>query len=490
MHRYKAQKSLLHFFNFKLLSYIFLTFVMILFIFTRLYRLDTSLLFYNDMGRDYLELLEWQQTKIPPLLGPQISVLSFNQSPFYFYILFPMYLLTNGSSFASTYTIILWYLFWFIIGVWVFRKDQLKLWQLVIIGILFTIHAEVIRQTRFVWNPSFLPPLMIASLFAHQRLTQVWTTKAAWVLALTGSLAMSLNFSAAPLYVVLFFSLVYFLGKKVIPLGLKFLTGFGLWYLPTLFFEIRHHFALTKLLFTGQTNPNSLSSFTNKLLNLEKYVLLIPQETMLWTLIILVGAMYAGIIFYSRKQQLQRRFQLGLYSLNLVMLLLLTFVSPISIEAHYIFGLLCLSFFVISLLPLPIASVIIVISSGVWLTSPQVSKQYTPAVRTVAQMQSCYQSFCSAISEPLYVSMESGILPFHNAPEHRYLMTQAGCNTRDIIKSQTEADYMAVIADSAKYDHGQTAYYELTLFGPAKEIDVHECTSNLQIHLLKSNPQN
>jgi hypothetical protein len=437
------------------------------------------------MGRDYLELLEWQQTKTPPLLGPQISILSFNQSPFYFYFLFPLYLLTGGSPFASTYTIILWYLTWFVSGIWLYRKDRTKMWQLVIIGLLFSVHAEVIRQTRFVWNPSFLPPLIIASLFVHQQLTKAWHQKTAWVLALTGSLAMSLNFSAVPIYLVLFFTLVYFRRKKIVHLMFMTLAGFGIWYAPTLVFELRHQFALTKLLFTGQTNPNALGTLTNKLVNIEQYILLTPSHSIFLASVLLCTVIGVGLVIYTKTRQASKRFELAFYSLNLLLLTALTLISPITVEAHYIFGLLSLLVFVISLLPIPLGLLATLIYMVIWIISPQFPQQFVKAPRTVADMQACYQTFCSSIRDPVYVSMESGLLPFHNAPEHRYLMIKSGCNVKDIIKTQSEAEYMAVVADSATYDHSKTAYHELTLFGPSREIDVVECSPNLKVHVLK-----
>lgn len=65
-----------------------LIFILIVFIFLRVHRIEETLNFQNDIGRDYLVLLEWYQSGKPPLLGPQNSAVPFNQSAFYFYLFF------------------------------------------------------------------------------------------------------------------------------------------------------------------------------------------------------------------------------------------------------------------------------------------------------------------------------------------------------------------------------------------------------------------
>ncbi|HCC84942.1 MAG TPA: hypothetical protein DEP87_04655, partial [Candidatus Pacebacteria bacterium] len=127
------------------------------FIFLRLFKIETSLLFFNDIGRDFLQLWNWQQTGKPPLLGPQTSAMPFNQSAVYFYLLLPGYLLTRGSLLATIYTgvgvhlILLWS------GVWWLRQNQprwlSKFW--LIVGLLI-LQPEMVTQQRFVWNPSFI----------------------------------------------------------------------------------------------------------------------------------------------------------------------------------------------------------------------------------------------------------------------------------------------------------------------------------------------
>lgn len=79
-------------------------FVIVFFIFLRVYRLPSTLFFFNDMGRDLLVLWESWEHKKPFLLGPQNSALPFNQPALYFYSLYPAFLLTGMSLFTHTVT--------------------------------------------------------------------------------------------------------------------------------------------------------------------------------------------------------------------------------------------------------------------------------------------------------------------------------------------------------------------------------------------------
>ena len=44
---------------------------------------------------------------------------------------------------------------------------------------------------------------------------------------------------------------------------------------------------------------------------------------------------------------------------------------------------------------------------------------------------------------------------------------------------------MMVFADGSTYDHDKTAYDELTLFGPAKEIGEVTCSGGIKVHVLE-----
>ncbi len=86
-----------------------------LFLFFRFYQLPQTLNFFGDLGRDFVVMQNWQRTGKPPLLGPQNSAMSFNQSAIYFYLLYPFYLITSGSVYATAIACAGYYVLFFIL---------------------------------------------------------------------------------------------------------------------------------------------------------------------------------------------------------------------------------------------------------------------------------------------------------------------------------------------------------------------------------------
>ncbi len=456
----------------------------LVFLGSRIYRIDTSLLFFNDMGRDFLELYDWHTTGKPPLLGPQTSALSFNQSPFYYYLIYPFYLLTGGSAFASFVACTVWYLSWFIFGVISLRRHPKLLNSLLVVCWLITLHPEILRQTRFIWNPSFTPPLIIASLYSFWLIWESISQKnphlplvASWIFAFSLSLSCGLTYATVPLTLILLFWLIFKLRLAVWPLMFKFFLSCLIIFGPFIVFELRHHFTFTYLVFNGQRLAQTSVSLPQKLNDYARFFFDIsPWIAVVITLLPL---------FWLLRRQKTFSF-LWVIGVTLLVLFGFTLFGPVNLESHYIFALLCLLFFSFSLIPSKIKAIVLISLSLWWLKPSTIGKAYIPARRTVGQLQDCYQRFCATLSSrPLYVSMQSGLLPYHNAPEHRFLMKQSGCTVLDIESHQDQSDTMAVVVDDSTYVHGQTAYNELTLFGPSLDTGGFTCQENLSIHVLK-----
>ena len=68
----------------------------IFFIFLRLYKINGSIEFWGDIGRDNEKLMEWLQTGKPPLNGPNTILKIVNQSPWFFYVNYPVFLITKS----------------------------------------------------------------------------------------------------------------------------------------------------------------------------------------------------------------------------------------------------------------------------------------------------------------------------------------------------------------------------------------------------------
>ncbi len=476
------------------------------FLFLRFYHIQESLLFFNDIGRDFLELWKWEHTGKPPLLGPQTSALPFNQSAVYFYLLMPAYLLTGHSAFSTLYTCALVQigLIWF--GALWLHKHQPRwlLWfGVLILGLI--IQPEMIAQQRFVWNPSFLAGWMMLALIASWQLVahkpaqwSVWWL-VSWGVGL--SLAVSFSYSVAPAFLaVLILSLVWWrwqAWKLWLPVG----VGLGLWNVPTVVFELRHGFLLTKMMLFGDRLPQPAADVVTKMTELSR--LLIQP---LWGPTTWQGQWWAwlgmglwiGVVMWVLITQVwqwqritKRAFSTSVSPIFIwtaswwLLTLGITLMVPVAVQSHYIFPLLVLG--VASLVTLPSKWKWLIVAAFLvpWLWPTRLMRYWQPAQRSLTETQNCMQHICQSLPLPLFVSVQASYHPYHNGMEFQYLLRAAGCNMRDIETQSNQANHMVVMVDNSTYDHGQTAYRELTLFGPSQVEKTITCSQKLQAIILK-----
>lgn len=247
------------------------------FLWTRLYRLPETFDLFGDSARDLLELAEWRTTLKPPLLGPHTSAISFNQSAWYFYYLFPFYVVSGQSLYTSQIAIIVWYLGWLYAGFRYGEKYGLAQDKLILLWAIIVFHPFVVAQTRTVWNPSMVLPLMLAALVVELWwLTHVPSKKQIFFWALCVMFAVGFSYSVIPA-----------VGLMVIA-GLLLLKKYRLWLLTSLFaavvlvnigtigYEFKYHFLLTKNLPNQQVLQTS-SDVMQKLVLMTTYLFGIRQ---------------------------------------------------------------------------------------------------------------------------------------------------------------------------------------------------------------------
>ena len=442
------------------------------------------------MGRDSLVLLDWQKTDKPPLLGPQTSALPFNQSAFYFYLLYPFFIATHGSPYAALFTIDLYYLFFFTITfIFVLRTKEAKVVRVFLLALgLIVLHPQFILQNRFVWNPSFVGPLIFLSFFVFYFLIHYFSWKKVVILGFTLALAVSLSYSVAPILIGFGVGCIVFLKKRSFAIGASLAGWLVFFNIPTAIFEVRHHFLLTQMLLHQPKVKQLNIDFSSKVNDLLSHALTTypPDWQKFLALIFILSIVIGSWIYLHRPNHLissdKERKQLFFSSLLIFLVGLgTTFIFPIPILAHYIFGIVTLGCIVLASLPNKIRIPVVIIFAFFW-TVPIFTQQYfKPAERTVTQMQQCYQKFCSQEKSPIYVSLQSGILPFHNGPEHRYLLRQAGCDVKDIETDVNAANKMAIVVESSQFTFGKTDYAELSAFAPHQESGIVSCQPNLSI---------
>lgn len=439
------------------------------------------------MGRDLVELNDSWTNKRPLLLGPQTSVISFNQSAAYYYLLYPLFLLTNKSGFAAFDTALLTYLLTFIWLFWRYHRTN-QGWSIILLIWLAAVQPELIRQNRFIWNPSFLFPFLAISLYAFLDLKSNFSKYNLILTTFFSSLAVSFSYSAAPLVLAMALYSIFLWRKKSWQLWLGWTISAILINLPTVIFDLKHKFVLTKLLIHGQTNPQLRVGLLQKIVDLFSRIVADRNIFSILLFLLLIAASVAWSQEWFKNHNLTAaKNNLLILSWLALISSVITLVLPVQIEPHYIFGTMTILFILVVNMSHKISWIVILMLSIWFLWPPRISSQWQPAIRTIEELDHCYARFCQTHIEPMFVSMQSGIIAYHNAPEHRFFMKKHGCKVEHIEINPNKAGLMAVVADNDVYEHNKTAYNELTLFGQSEEIEVFECQSNLRIHLLKNN---
>lgn len=455
-----------------------------LFIFTRLYNLENSLLFFGDLGRDFFVLRKWELSGVPPLLGPQTSALPFNQSSVYFYLQYPAYLISNGSELSTAYTLVVVYIIAFFCGLYIFRKEPKLQISLLVIAALFTIHPQMIIQQRYVWNPSYVPLFLVTSLFSYFNLLTKWNRASVLVFGTSLAAAVSFSYSAAPvLLTILVASFFWFRWKKAVLLILSTIGGGVILNASTIVFELRHNFVLTNMMLHREKLPQEGIDLVTKLSNLSNYIFTANLSSQVLGLLIVVIALTIGW-FVNQKQPTTR----NLFSRVLLMsisILVLTLLMPVSLHSHYIFGIFTFFAVALALLPTQLSVFILLLLSSLWFTPRAVNSYFQPALRTLAETQQCATQVCALQSDPVFVSTQAGFHPYHNGFEWLYQFSKGGCTVHEIDFEPTAANTMLVVIDDSSYEHGKTSFNELTLFGEATESAVIRCSSEVQVHVLE-----
>ena len=253
-----------------MISFIVLTGI---FLWSRIYRLPQTFDLFGDSARDLLELEEWRTTKLPPLLGPHTSAISFNQSAWYFYYLFPFYLVSGQTLYTTQIAVIFWYLAWLAIG---FRWGEtygLTKPRLLILWFVIVFQPLLISQTRTVWNPSLILPLLIAALLIQLKW---WKRKASnkelalW--SILTMLSVGFSYSVIPTVFLMILMALWSVKNKS-----GWLVGFlaaslVLVNIGTIGYELKYHFLLTKNLPNQQVLQTS-SNYLDKLSLMGEFLL-------------------------------------------------------------------------------------------------------------------------------------------------------------------------------------------------------------------------
>ncbi len=456
---------------------------LILFVVLRVFAIDKTAVLFGDSARDLLELHEWEQTKLPPLLGPHTSALSFNQSAWYFYWLMPFYLLSAHSIYTTNIAVLVYFILWFGLGLYSVRKGWLSFTEVLAMVVVVTIHPELIKQLRQVWNPSFVLPLALAiGLLLTKVNWQTITTKSLLFVAFCLALAVGLSYSIVPFALVVFIYVVYQLWKQhskkkrmlslfaVFLLLSTFIVNLG-----TLVFELRYEFLLTKNL----SNQQVLQVSTDQAEKWQQLTVAVFQNQWVW-LIFIVSLSFSFLLLQNNSKKTMQLEQ----SLTLLFLTMgSTLLFPFAVHGHYIFGILALVLVVIIAMPI-VLQIVMLLTLGTalifWLLS---SNLFMVASPTTAEKNSCLQWVCEQNDAPIYVVGNTASHD-HQALEYSYLAKSIGCNAFAVTEITTQQPKtMAVFNQDVNFELGKTDFYELNRFSDKEFQKTIVCTPKLSVSL-------
>lgn len=340
------------------LPWIVLILILLVFIYLRVYRIEQTLNFQNDIGRDYLVLLEWLKSGKPPLLGPQNSAVPFNQSAVYFYLFFPFFVVSGMSFLTTFWTNLSIHLLVFVGGLsYLCRKNKIySLWPILATMWLVAIHPQWVIQHRYVWNPSLVLISIMVAFVSFIELRSKFSRSLVWLFASSLSFSVAMNLSAVPVLILFLLAGMICFGRKGISLLMTTFVSGNIWFLPYWMFELRYDFQIIKRVLGRQIltlNPSALA-WPVKWSAFERYLLGLENGNgwiLTFLLVVLCGAYGWRIFFYYKKNSL-KQLSSGLLALSLLLLtLVISMLMPVPIESHYIFPVLGLLVFTIGYFP-------------------------------------------------------------------------------------------------------------------------------------------
>ncbi len=242
------RKSLMAIIKANKLEFIFLSLIMALAIFLRFYRISELHFFTYDQARDDLIakriLVDHQWT----LLGPQSSIGGVYSPPFYYYtIALPLWIFRMNPVGVDIYTALIGSLT--VLLVFFMAKAFFGKPAGIFAAFLYVTSPIIVELSRRAWNPNTLPFFSLLTLGLAYHFWKSGRVKTLIIMSFVFGYTLSLHYSAFCLWpAIVYLWGDYFLKKRRIWPIFTSLLIIGLFFLPLLLFEFRHHFILLKSL--------------------------------------------------------------------------------------------------------------------------------------------------------------------------------------------------------------------------------------------------
>ncbi len=163
-------------------EFIFLSIVILIGAFVRLFKIDGYMTFLGDEGRDVIIVRRLLVEGHPPLIGPGTSIGNMYLGPIYYYMMAPALLLANFSPIGPAVEIALLGIIT-IFFVWFVGKEWFGKTTAIVSALLYAISPTVIIYSKSSWNPNIMPFFALLAIYSIYR---VWQKKEYWWVIITG----------------------------------------------------------------------------------------------------------------------------------------------------------------------------------------------------------------------------------------------------------------------------------------------------------------
>ena len=209
----------------KPIYYLFALIFIFIFLFIRLYNISNSLEFFGDIGRDHLTLYEWWITGKIPLLGPGVSYFSLHlppmlltarlkQHPIYYYINFPIFLISRLSPYTTLITLLLIFIGVYIVAILTFKKREYLI-AVFVAALLIIFHPQYILQTRLPWSPTFAAPFIGVAVFELLLLREKYSVNKFIIFSVSLAGAAGLSVETIPTVFAMIISALWILLHRI-----------------------------------------------------------------------------------------------------------------------------------------------------------------------------------------------------------------------------------------------------------------------------------
>lgn len=229
-------------------KYTFLSIIILIFLFLRLYHLPESLNFGSDQGATLLETYNvYQEKKLTLISAGGSSWTSSGRYIFFssllYYILMPVLILARWNPLSVSYFLIFLQLVSLVIIYEILDRIHQKGLNAAFFAVLFSFSPVLVNYSRFVWSPNFLIPIA-AAILAFILVLRTFQKKRDLISLFLGLLfaaGFQINYS---FILVMAVSLIWIILQKRMQARhfLLMFTAFLIGISPLLLFELRHDF--------------------------------------------------------------------------------------------------------------------------------------------------------------------------------------------------------------------------------------------------------